>query len=504
LIPFRQLTAALRNRALDRSLDVVAQTPDRVLTKRLRRSKEMHLWYRSELRSGQFGYLQPEDTTPPDDERIDIPVVWAIELYTPLHARSLTRGLQRLGLGKRRPWHETDVVGLVESHRGSVGQSFTSLGILRSKSAQHISNPDSVPADLPHGVDAIFLWAHQLTPSITALAAECVLSDDERAAFDNCSRRTDFKPHVTRRRGGTTFLPPQDVKQKAMREQRTATRDLAARWVAAHIPGAFCEIDADQIPTVEVILTDLAEPFSESDERDYLDFADLRWDPFVFVSTDLDGWKLSLDRLWFDRPVATLAGKRSDALSDATLKGYGSSGWYLAQRMNEATLGDFTAWAGWQLLVQMQRRLARVRDDVAATSSSRRATRRISRIREEFLRDSLDSRTAAAELRPYGNRRGRRLGEPISASWHGVGKFHDRTLDGDIRANLRVRTRVLAESEERLRDALIADTNLISAIANLRTQFRVGVAAIVVAVLVSVHPNFHHLWQHLRNVRIHP
>jgi hypothetical protein len=196
-------------------------------------------------------------------------------------------------------------------------------------------------------------------------------------------------------------------------------------------------------------------------------------------------------------PVAVLAGRRDAVLNEEVLKKEGRSGSssQLSYLLLEAALEDFTNWAAWVLLSQMQRRLASVRDDIAATGTRRLAGREIRRIHNEFLRDSLDSRTAAAELRAYATRR--RHAITLSADWQQTGKFEDQKLDAHDRYSLRVYARVLAESEQRLRDALIAETNLISAIANLRTQRRVGVGAIVVTVVAAAHPNLHHLWSHV-------
>jgi hypothetical protein len=154
-------------------------------------------------------------------------------------------------------------------------------------------------------------------------------------------------------------------------------------------------------------------------------------------------------------------------------------------------LDDTVAWSATQLLVEAQRRIAKVRDELPVARSGIRVLRRLNRIRGAFLRDSMDTRTVADEFEDFAKemKRSRWL---ASAAWESKEPNFEWTLRDNVKTDLLVRAGVLAASEQRLRDAVETETNIISAIANLRAQLLLGLAAIVVTVLVAVHPNLHH------------
>jgi hypothetical protein len=347
---------------------------------------------------------------------------------------------------------------------------------------------------LPEGLDGIFLWSYQFTPSVTAVVASCALTDDLAASLDPVLERTDFTPLGTRHRRGWSIQPPANVKRFAVDGQRVSIRRVASDWLATALPGAFASDGSGALPTVEVIVVDKGDPFVREPADGFLDFLHLGWDPTALRSDGLTGWVLSFDRE--ERAVATLAARRADVVDEKVIK-HSSDGWYFAQSLLDAMLEDVVSWGASELLAEAQRRLAAVRDDLPV-ARGKRAVRRLKRIRGVFLQDSLDTRTLADEFSAYAKIPLTRMW--MSAGWSSKEPNLEWSLAESIRSNLRVRSAVLAASERRLREAVSAETNVVSAIANLRAQRYFGWAALAVAVVVALHPNIHHLVEHLGGI----
>jgi hypothetical protein len=228
------------------------------------------------------------------------------------------------------------------------------------------------------------------------------------------------------------------------------------------------------MPSAEMVTTEVALPRDPS-SRDlhYLRFADLGpWPPLVWVSDELSHWRLVTDR---DDDSVSITARRRDAFvvnGDEPV-----DRWAIPQRVNEALGKTLVLVAAFDLVRASHRRIARVRDEGARIYSARLASRRLKRIGEEFLRDSLEARTIAAELHAYAQ--DERQFTWNASEWHGLERFEDESLNDDMRHGLLRSTEALLASEARLRDGLVVNATMMAAVANLRLQRWVIVLTII-------------------------
>lgn len=473
---------AVKKLFIDAAWTVLDRVPARLLPDGTKARVNLRRHFREALEEDEFGVFDPLETVPPDDERFTVHAVWTVEFYSPRHAGMLIERLREMGFdSSRKGIRDESLSDYIRGRRASIGEAWMNLGVVVPKG--HQTWPDRVEMDLPSGVDAGFLSLHHFTPSLSALLTMFILDDTEASRFDGLARRLDFKPTGELRAHSFSVNPSWNVKQDALREQRQRTRELACEWVASNFPGAFT--GANQItPSADLVTTEVGTPFQpDSLDGPYLRFADLGYMPAaVWVSDSAPGWKLFTDR---QEQFLTIAGRRRDVIEGTDR----DSRWQIAQRANLRLDKNLVLWAAVRLLSTSHRRLAHIRDLGGGLTNAHMPIRRLKRIGDEYLRDSLDSRTVAAELGTYAH-------EPErfswgASEWSGVELFADEQLVESWRFVMRRMSAALLAGEERVRDGLLVETTLLTAIANLRMQrwfllltvvtIALGVIAIVVA-----------------------
>jgi len=438
------------------------------------------------LRDQHFGMRKPEQTVPPDGERIVIHAVWAVEAYTPLHAEVLFRRLEQLGFGRDTGLHPAGIRRQLERTRsGPRGGSWLNL--------DHVFPPSTnrapwsgIEATLPPGVRVARPALHGLTPSVTVLVIQFVLDDEAAGSFDRLSRELEFKAQARQTRDGVSVKTPDQVKEGALLELRRELRGRGSEWIKEHLPGAFSAgLGGYDMPTAELVTTELALPFSRAEQAfDYLSFAGLGWDPIHWCSSDLPGWRLAFDR---EDDFIVVAGRRSDVLADEAYARYGGDDerWAFTYRTHECLDKDLALWGASKLLLAFHARLATIRDHgLREHGRFGRASKRLKTIRDEFLRDAVDARIASAELERYAA--DERRFEWNALDWRPSDDFQrdDRLLE-NLRRVMSDNADALSGAEARLRDSLIVDSTVAGTLANLRLQSRlllIGLAALLIAV----------------------
>ena len=210
------------------------------------------------------------ETTPPDDERIDLPCMWAVEFYTPSQVDKLLEKLERLGWDKNEGLsRESPASWLRSSRQRSLGGSWMNLGIIRSNDDTRTWPLKNRTAPMPKHVSYATGGLHTITPSLTCIAIRFTFDENFRCRFQNTlrqSRKTITRP--TDR--GYEILDPWSQKSNEIREIRTKCKEIAATWFRENIPGVFSSgILGNQLPTYELVTLHKAEPFPDQDGEGY-------------------------------------------------------------------------------------------------------------------------------------------------------------------------------------------------------------------------------------------
>lgn len=455
---------------------------------RFRRYLSHRRWARELVEGPEYGLRKPEETIPQAGEQVTVHAVWAVEIYTPLHAIKLFERLEQLGFGRDDPWGRGGIRTRLERVRGGPrGGSWLNLehvfppGGSRGFMFEHVEVP------LPNGVRVARPSLHALTPSVTALVVQFVLDDDAATAFHRLSCETDFEPKTRIHDSGVSFMPPDQVKETALRDLRADLRARGTRWIAQQIPGVFASgLGGSAMPSAELLTTEVAMPFSRGEGPiDYSAFAGLGYDPFHWVSDELGHWRLAFDR---DDAFITVAARRPDAVAaEERYRQHGDDErWPMTYHVNEYLERDLALWSASRLLLACHARLGSIRDHDLQSRRFQSASKRLRTIRDEFLTDATDARLAAAELARFAE--DERRFEWNACDWKSSDNLpratRDRLLE-NLRLTMQDNAGALVGAEARLRDALIVDSSVVGALASLRLNrwiLLITLVALVIAI----------------------
>ena len=241
------------------------------------------------------------ETTPPEDEHVDLHCMWAVEFYTPSHVDKLVGNLKKLGwdrnelLGRESP---ASWVRITRQH--SEGGGWFNLGTIRSGDDRRAWPPRDRTAPLPMDVHHARGGIYSFTPSLTCIVICFVFEDDFRCRIDEAlrtSRQTYTRP-VSR---GHEILDPERQKTDEVRLLRQECVDLAARWFRENLPGVFSSgLLGDQLPICEFVTLHKAEPFPDREAKEYtpsgyMRVLDLEFSPSVWRAKDIPSLKFSLE-----------------------------------------------------------------------------------------------------------------------------------------------------------------------------------------------------------------
>ncbi|HEY2353793.1 MAG TPA: hypothetical protein VGH79_02695 [Gaiellaceae bacterium] len=429
------------------------------------------------------GIFRPEKTTPPADEQIRTRAVWAVEIYTPLHAAKLVERLRALGVDID-PTFERPTEYVRKGRSFPYGGAWINLGPFVPRDAEGLAFLGRIAADLPPGVTAAFPSVWTLTSSLTALVLQFVFEAERAEAVERVARRNDFEAQGRLlERGGVSVAPPDMVKQRAVEDARRELRAMPVDWIADKVPGAFSARGRSKMPTAELVTTEIAVPFAEEERKvGYMRLLGLGWDPAVWRSEEMKAWQLSFDR---DDRCVTVAAKRSEVVASGQLEHRGDEGtWAMAGVANDYLQKDLTIWAAGRHLAECQERLSAIRDAERRLAAHWLPVGRLKKIGREFLRDSLDARTAATELRQLAS--DEKWFKRDAAEWIGVGPWAERDLLESFRRGMRQNAAALISLEERVREGLLVETTILAALSNLRVQRWLLVFTVLAVVAAAV------------------
>jgi hypothetical protein len=244
------------------------------------------------LTVGSLRYFRERDpeynreSTPSEDEHIEVLSLWALEMYTPSTIGSLEQGLRRLRWGETDWFGREDPVTWLQRSRAGHSGGWLNLGDIRRPGQQGTRvRPEPLRAPLPYFAEYAHARLYSLTPSITCLAICFVLKIEERTRVEKAMRQpySTFIKHEGRAR--TVIQPPNHQKINQIKTIRERWRETTAAWLREHMPGVLSRNSTGcDLPTCEFTVLEGIEPFSSGvgKANTLLALADLWTAPYIF------------------------------------------------------------------------------------------------------------------------------------------------------------------------------------------------------------------------------
>jgi len=206
----------------------------------------------------------------PEDEELRLRVVWGIELFGPTEVESLYEGLRRLkwtaGTGQSK---EDGARGWVRQQReyGGAG-AWYNVGLVTERGDRRRFSMIENFASMPEGVEYLQVRIFQLTPSLTSVLVGFVFNEQFERSYEvelNRDRKTIRERSL--RQSSISILDPENLKGRSLDKARSRTQGIARSWFDANLPGFFCSLPIDRMPTAELITTQAHHLLSEEEGR---------------------------------------------------------------------------------------------------------------------------------------------------------------------------------------------------------------------------------------------
>ena len=434
------------------------------------------------------------ETTPLEDEQVDLHCMWAVEFYAPSHVDKLVDNLKKLG------WDQNDFLGRESpaswvriSRQHSAGGSWLDLGTIRSGDDERSWPSRDRTAPLPMYVRYASGGIYSLTPSLTCIVICFVFEDNFGCRLDAIlrRRRQTFTRPVSR--SGREFLDPERQKTDEVRQLRQECANLAARWFRENLPGVFSSgLLGGQLPTCEFVTLHKAEAFPDQERGEYtpsgyLRVLDLEFSHSVWRSKDTPSLKFSLELLGQDPEYHSVFVVRDTEIEGTELlEAYGGLPG-LATYVDGTYREMIGKVAIRPLLDGYSRRLNELRDAVTTTirrPSSRRPSHTLQVLVDNVAYD-VDIATVATDLITSTEEsswfyRDLERFEPCN-EWESRGSLAEVFLPA-----VNSHATMLKQAAQSLRDHLTQFGALIAATEDVRTQNRILWLTVIVAALAVV------------------
>ena len=423
------------------------------------------------------------DTTPPEDEFIDLVCLWAVEIYTPSHIDSLVDSF--IGLGWDRdgdPGELPNPITWLEGlRRDHLGGAWLNLGLLGASNLKAFWRGPDHEVPLPPNVQYATAGLYSLTPSLVCMVVGFVFDNASAGMFDR-ALRTDHSTYATPTRRGWQFRGPLNQKSDHITKCRTELSNLAFDWFARHLPGLFSSgLLGGQLPTCELITTRLYEPFESLSEGENPVYG-YRW--ILGLGRDIDAWKykgapnlrLRLPRGWEQEPRhhAVLAMRESLSEQCKANEASKQSVRDKLYELDQIVPNWLTVWAILPLLEGYTRQIREIRDSAMLRPKGRQNSLKVLEALEKHVSFSMDIAAVVSEFTPEST-------TPIFL-FRLEGQFkpcHERldrelSLAASFNRVIRHHANWLKRTDRSLRDQLTQYGSILGAAENVRLQRKIG------------------------------
>lgn len=436
---------------------------------------------------------------PPENASVEIHGLWAVEVFTAANIERLISRMKGLGWDKDEGTGIRDIVGWLRQARD--GQR----GIRKRRMRRTGSELGSfvwLSLPLPSFADHVVAEFETLSRSVTRLSLFFPVGLEGRQQV-NAVLQASYSTEVIPRERGVSVINPSLRRREAVAALRNEWRQEIRGWLREYFPGLLaCANDPTVLPTCELAVTDGFEPFApigpDGASRTgiaaqvQMGFASQAFEEDGRADNNLASAIFATDPFHSRalRHHSTLAIPRQRYESTVASLDEVSGEFRYAFEVDRMFRRTFSNWSLMPVVRHYETLLAAAHDGAFGLLGSRWSLRALRKLREVTARAS-DARTVSRELTAYAD-----SGE---LSWFEGFDFvrqPHRPRD-QVESILTIMRRRLGQAASNLgisvgelNDFLHQQANLLSATANLRMQWAVGLFALisVAAAILALKP----------------
>ncbi|MGJ3237116.1 MAG: hypothetical protein ACFE0Q_00275 [Anaerolineae bacterium] len=419
----------------------------------------------------------------PENEKIDLHCIWVSEVYTPSNINTLIRSLERLGWDYQDIFSGDTLSKRIQATR-SKGQHYTwdNVGsIVPIESDLFTYLPDSKHFDLPDGVKYANLSFCTIHSSLTILTVQFVFQEEFKGAL-NTAFEKKYQTMTKVHRVGTkiqriSYIDVLRQSQDYVEQEINNIHSHLHSWISFTIPGYFSQSELKKLPTINFITSKLYEP-SDDEVRDY-NYLN------ILLGSRRNMWKnteqKNVELRWnYSNPsdFISVFGNYRDLLigSDQT-----DSEMYLVSEMNFLVSDKLVSfWAIHQLFVSYEFELSDIRDQATFQfSRTKKYIKNLNSIRQRFFSLSTDIQIICTDAENW-------LEYDF---WYDTMNFRNSNFEKSfidlLKQNNKSRIKHLKQLQPQIRDAILTNSNIISAETSLKLQ-RYAISLTILAVILTL------------------
>jgi hypothetical protein len=268
------------------------------------------------------------ETTPPDDEKVRVPTVWAFEVFPPAYIENFHQSINRLGWADEKIDAFDDFQDTLHDMRHKVaGGGWINLGWIIDNSTKQTS-PRSKTAQLPNGVHSIRASLLQFIPSTTILVCQFNFEDNLANILEN-PLREDCKTFKKKNKHGYRFISVEHQKKDLINLNREYLNNICSTWLKENFAGIFAsDLIEEEHPICALLTLEKNIPFMNNEHKwnNYMSLLDIDNDIDTWKNEKLKGLYLKLPRERNSvRKSIILTGNINEILKDEDLKFYGQT-----------------------------------------------------------------------------------------------------------------------------------------------------------------------------------
>lgn len=352
----------------------------------------------------------------PQNERVQMPGIWIVELFPPSQYSNLNESLRRNAWDRRRVHYGIgdENLEILGQSRAGEGWRWWKLGEVNSRRSRWTPYPDGRREELGEWFTAIELVAVQVGAGLTAVIAHFTLSSAGSSYVDSVWH-SSHEPEIVRGGGRPRAENRMWVAFRKTQEARNALHEAARGWLTRTLPGVFAAAGEKQ-PTLDILLFDNHDPLldgrTDRDMQEKLRALGLSGGHGLHRTAE------SLPGLLFeftDRRLCPAIGKNvftfygqfakvAAGIPNLTFYGGSGDGRAVARYAHGQIKNLFVLLSISAYLDLVEAQYARIRDKARVEHGNFRA-RNLKPLRSSFLTLSLDLSSAVRDVQAYNARR---------------------------------------------------------------------------------------------------
>lgn len=437
------------------------------------------------------------ETTPPSDEKIRIPCIWAFEVFPPEYIGNFNESIDRLGWLDEKIDSLDDFQDTLLEMRHRVGSSgWLNLGVIVDKSdKRHWINPRK--ANLPKGVSYIRASIFQAIPSTTMLICQFNFEDDLANILEEPLQKP-YKTYTKKHKRGYRIIGVEHQKKSAVDLNKEYLNSICSMWLKENFAGLYAS-DAikDEHPVCMFLTLEKNTPFVDNQSlHNYMAILDIsqQWD--VWISDKLEGLYLQCEKDKNTiRQSITLTGNIHKILHNKDITHYGET--EESRILNYFQDLDYTlgTWVLSELLDSYIYKITDLRDLYGKMDMNNlhQSIKTMTKLDHEVLKSQKNIIPFIIELKNYCNNTGVYMHNIYEFKQREQSPFTRGNLFSSMRESMIRRIDLLIENEKILKETANATRQISTAISsdnvaetNMRLQKSMRTMTIVMLILTVI------------------